>query len=447
MSILTLYMANPEQSGSSAGLLTPSTPAASTSTTGWTAALNGIGLYSRMSFRDEKPAVGFNSTAEPSGAPIGLTGGAQDSWRISATTDGTFSAGTWYSSASVIGVTSGGSTPVARVLYSGASLGNASTYTSPGTLSGNTNELLLCTVTTSGTLQSVSSIIGSGVTNWVSVISQTFNTTNKLSVWRAMTAAPLAASRLTVVLSGNASNAQISVIGFSGIDQTGGHGLNAIVSSLTTLGTTSMMTAIMNSVASADNIIVGAFSWASRNAGHTPGVNFTELVDLGSGEAALASQHILWSSSSLTRPASKPVGSLAGAGIAMELKTVFPAGRARFRLWRSANADGTGATEITQGTMVGSVVTGLTTTVAQSSSASTQVAGFAVAGEYLFQQVAWETLTGGVADTNDRLVRFGSMDATSGSGLVTADFAASGGAAAPSGSMMMPYYLNLVQDV
>lgn len=70
-------------------------------------------------------------------------------------------------------------------------------------------------------------------------------------------------------------------------------------------------------------------------------------------------------------------------------------GRARFRLWRSNNADGTGATEITAsaGVMVGSRVTALSTTVAQSSSASAQIAAFSVVNEYLFLQVAWETLT------------------------------------------------------
>lgn len=67
-------------------------------------------------------------------------------------------------------------------------------------------------------------------------------------------------------------------------------------------------------------------------------------------------------------------------------------GRARVRLWRSANADGTGATEITAavGTLVGSLVTNLTTTVAQSSLASAMIPMFYISNEYLFMQVAWE---------------------------------------------------------
>lgn len=104
-SILTLFCNNPEQSGSSAGLLTLTTPTASTSTTGWIQGTTAAGNYSRQSFRQERAAATFGATAEPSGSPLGL---AQDSWRISAVTTGDFSAGTWYSSVSVIAVTSGG---------------------------------------------------------------------------------------------------------------------------------------------------------------------------------------------------------------------------------------------------------------------------------------------------------------------------------------------------
>lgn len=67
-------------------------------------------------------------------------------------------------------------------------------------------------------------------------------------------------------------------------------------------------------------------------------------------------------------------------------------GRVRIKLWRSPNADGTGATEITQaaGVLVGSLVTDLTTTVAQSSIGSRMIPAFSVNNEYLFMQVAWE---------------------------------------------------------
>lgn len=443
MSILTLFLDNGEQSGSSAGLLNLSTPAASTSTTGWTVAFSGAALYSRQSFRQERPAAEFASTAQPSGAPAGL---AQDSWRISAATTGDFSAGTWYSSLSAIAVTSGGTTPTANVLSSGASIVNASTYTTPGTMQARANALVLAVITTGGTLRTVNSVAGGGISTWVSVDSVTFNLTNKLSIWRGMSATPVAASRLTVVLSGTVGNCQIGVAEFSGLDATGADGANAIVQSVTTTGTTSHMTNIMAAVSSESNIIFGAFSFATRNPGYAPGANFTELWDLASGEAVVSSNHAVWSTSSLTRPASKGVQSLAGAGLGLELKTVFPSGRGRYRLWRSANADGTSATELTQGTMVGSQITGLSTTVAQSSSASTQIGAFSLANEYLFLQAAYETITSGLGVGDDALIRLGSSSAVDGSGLITTNFTATGGGGAAAGGMMMPYYLNIVQD-
>lgn len=206
-SVLTLFGANPKQSGSSALLLTLSTPAASTSTTGWGVAdVNGA-TYSRMTTTIERPRLQFQTTAQPSGEPLNA---AEDCFRLSAVTTGQFSAGTWYSSLSVIAVTSGG-------------------------------------------------------------------------------------------------------------DQDG---------------------------------------------------------------------------------------------------------RLRCRVWRSVNADGTSATELTAGTMVGSNTTDLSTTVAQSSSASTQMAASNLTDEYLFWQVAWENNSLVGTNTRDCLIRFGSLLATSGTGLVTSAFSA-----------------------
>ena len=52
---------------------------------------------------------------------------------------------------------------------------------------------------------------------------------------------------------------------------------------------------------------------------------------------------------------------------------------------------------------------------------------------------------GGGTASDDVLVRFGSLDATTGSGLVTTSFAATGGAAAVVGGMMMFHYVDVVQ--
>lgn len=121
-------------------------------------------------------------------------------------------------------------------------------------------------------------------------------------------------------------------------------------------------------------------------------------------------------------------------------------GNARFRLWRSNNADGTGATEITAGTMVGTATTNLSTTVAQSSSASTRIASFSLSNEYLFAQVAWQITSNVATNTRDVLIRFGSMNQTNGSGLITADFTAAAGGAVFGGGYYDYYYRNIVQD-
>jgi len=109
-SVLTFFLNNPLQSGSSAGALDLVQPATSTSTTGWTVGTIAAGNFSRMTFGVEVPTTNFTATAQPSGAPIS-TGGklAQDCFRSSVATTGDFSAGTWYSAASMIAVTASGS--------------------------------------------------------------------------------------------------------------------------------------------------------------------------------------------------------------------------------------------------------------------------------------------------------------------------------------------------
>jgi hypothetical protein len=101
-SVVTLYCFNPSQSN--AGLLTTTQPTASTSTTGWTVGTTSVGNYSRQTYNTEKAAATFGTTVQPSDSPLGS---AEDCWRYGPLT-GTFSLGTWYSSASVIAVTSGG---------------------------------------------------------------------------------------------------------------------------------------------------------------------------------------------------------------------------------------------------------------------------------------------------------------------------------------------------
>ena len=108
-SVLTFFLNNPLQSGSSAGALDLVQPATSTSTTGWIVGTNAAGNFSNMTYGTKKARTTFTTTAQPSGAPVTLAGHlAEDYFRSSVATTGDFSAGTWYSGASVIAVTAAG---------------------------------------------------------------------------------------------------------------------------------------------------------------------------------------------------------------------------------------------------------------------------------------------------------------------------------------------------
>lgn len=103
-SVVTLYCSDPIVSGGNAGTLQTTTPAAATSITGWTVGAVAAGNFSRQTYNSEVPSTNFTATSQPSGNPVIS---AQDCWRYGPST-GTFSLGTWYSSVSVIAVTSGG---------------------------------------------------------------------------------------------------------------------------------------------------------------------------------------------------------------------------------------------------------------------------------------------------------------------------------------------------
>ena len=99
-------------------------------------------------------------------------------------------------------------------------------------------------------------------------------------------------------------------------------------------------------------------------------------------------------------------------------------GRARFRMWRSSSTTGLNAVEITESPLVGTAITNLSTSVAQSSSASIAMPGVHLENELLLLQVAWETQVAGGAADRDVLIRYGSLSQTAGSGLITSTFSA-----------------------
>jgi hypothetical protein len=95
------------------------------------------------------------------------------------------------------------------------------------------------------------------------------------------------------------------------------------------------------------------------------------------------------------------------------------AGRARFRLFRSANANGSGAVEITSAAQIGSTVTVASTTV--NSTIAFNPGAFSVNNEYIFIQVGWERTTVASMTTADVNMRIGNS-ASLGTRVVSADF-------------------------
>src|SRR2546430_15185453 len=114
-------------------------------------------------------------------------------------------------------------------------------------------------------------------------------------------------------------------------------------------------------------------------------------------------------------------------------------GRLNMRLWRASSVSGAGAVELTKGRMVGTITGALSTTVAKSSSASTQIGAVTLTNEYLFMNLAWEITTVATNAGADADFRFGPItDLTNGSFVVTPAFTPVGGGATPPPS---PYYL------
>jgi hypothetical protein len=76
-------------------------------------------------------------------------------------------------------------------------------------------------------------------------------------------------------------------------------------------------------------------------------------------------------------------------------------GRARCRVWKSANADGSGATELTSSVLVGTtqVTSSNVTNITWTPGALT------FTNEYLFFQIEWEITTAGTSSTDDSMVR------------------------------------------
>lgn len=80
--------------------------------------------------------------------------------------------------------------------------------------------------------------------------------------------------------------------------------------------------------------------------------------------------------------------------------------RGRARVFRTANQDGSSATEVTAAVMVGSTVTPSTSSTTDST-VTASINTFSVTNEYILIQIGWETVTAGGMTTNDVNYRVG----------------------------------------
>lgn len=96
-------------------------------------------------------------------------------------------------------------------------------------------------------------------------------------------------------------------------------------------------------------------------------------------------------------------------------------GRARCRLFRGANQDGSSATEITGAAQTGTTVTDVNQSATGTSTITFNPGAFSVSNEYIFIQIAWERTGAGGMAGDDVNARIGNASG-GGSRVVTAPF-------------------------
>jgi hypothetical protein len=216
-------------------------------------------------------------------------------------------------------------TPSATTLSIGSSIANASTYAT-ASVAGAANSLVLLAFANHATTQrSVSSVVGGGASaGWTSVRSINFSTIaaplEEIDVWRYLTAAPAAASPITITLSGTASNGQWIITQFSNVSTAGTNGANAVAQSVSSrVDTASALTCILASFTSAVNVPFGSFSFSTTaNNVITPGANFSELGETTSTEHCDVQSE--WSTAQNTSVDAKlTAGTRNSGGIALEI--------------------------------------------------------------------------------------------------------------------------------
>lgn len=407
-SILTLFCNNPEQSGSSAGLLALTAPAASTSTTGWTVSNTVTNRHSRQTYRVEKATGTFSATTQPEGPPLNK---GQDCWRLSAVTTGQFSAGTLYSQVSVIAVTSGNDQD-GRAYFRVWLTDQAD-----------------------------------GTSGFSEIATDNFDRADENPIAGNWTSGP-----------GSFADVQI------------------LSNSVVTSGTGAPHAAFYNAVGWPDDhwaecrITTGA-----NNLGAGPAVRVAAadqtcyFASAESGSPLLRIRRMLAgvstnlaTVSSATFASTDSLGLLAIGSTLRVFKnrvqvgvdsvdTFITTGNAGLHIFEGAQgatvdnwAGGTPTLrELTRNAMVGTTVTNLSTTVAQTSSASTAISTSNLTNDFIFMQVAWERTGAGGATNRDVLIRLGSLTIANGSGLITPLFTVPDPPAAGTGG---GYYYRMTND-
>lgn len=82
-------------------------------------------------------------------------------------------------------------------------------------------------------------------------------------------------------------------------------------------------------------------------------------------------------------------------------------GRVKFRLWRSTNASGASATEITSATQSCGIIAAISTSANNNTALTFNPGAITLTNEYLFVQVEWNITTAGNSNTADILFRAG----------------------------------------
>jgi hypothetical protein len=154
-------------------------------------------------------------------------------------------------------------------------LTTACTATSPYTtasIAPGANRLVLLWVNDRGTgTPTVSSVVGNGL-NWVQVNTVTFGSNGRLTLYRAMGAAPTAGT-VTISFSAAINRACWSIVEYDGVNTSGTDGSGAVVQSVTGTAASTSLTVTLAAFANANNVATGGFS-TIINSTYTAGTGF-----------------------------------------------------------------------------------------------------------------------------------------------------------------------------